>query len=747
MGRVTTRYNYKDLVPTGLAFSGVEITDAGSDTFYFTDLHAILADGFSLNTQADGLGTDITGFELSEENETLTKVYGKTVYEKITITDPTYQTGTIYATGFYSGDVNFAEYYNDLQGQIDALASGTSAVLIGSLHWFPVYEDLSAYGLLSFAFDNAISQANYPALWNKIGHIYNSQHLAAGDADLSESSTMFYPTPIPGAYNRVGVPDSVEIDGTTDISSTVITLSEADVSSLKLTRGVLPTGANGVPIRVKGTIPSELDTEITYYIAFLSATTISLHTTEANAVSASSAITMTSEGTFCLTQEGIVLDDAMQAHIHTSLDRFVVWNNGDRYQIPTTDDNVDIEYPENLDWTGYAEDGSNGTPRPTNETRPKTNISFGYIKVEHVTTSGEPIGAIQYIQDWSSTSTWTPGNSITITHDWGVPFDEYTGQVFVREVGTEDKIYNITNYDIYVGASPYYYGQRLNSISGSLTTCALQVGAKEGRYVKEDGSSATVPTSGWEYKVVLTQILKVATYADTSFRKVFNITTGDNQTFTLPDASTQLTEFFIKRKGSGAGVVNFATYDSQTINGNPASSWGLKGESSITLLPVGGNWEVKDMRGFRFHVQDQKTAGTDGGTFTSGAWRTRDLNTEVKTSLFGASLSSNQITLLAGVYKISGNTPAYSVSDSKNRLYNITDNSLIFEGGGGKSHTSNVYTSNNIPFKGDCSFESTSIIELQHQCASTKTSNGFGTAMTFTVDHETYSDITIEKIG
>ena len=56
----------------------------------------------------------------------------------------------------------------DLQAQIDALASGTSATLIGSYHYFPYYEDLSAYGLLSFAFDNAVSQANYPALYAKV---------------------------------------------------------------------------------------------------------------------------------------------------------------------------------------------------------------------------------------------------------------------------------------------------------------------------------------------------------------------------------------------------------------------------------------------------------------------------------------------------------------------------------------------------------------------------------------------------
>lgn len=47
-------------------------------------------------------------------------------------------------------------------------------------------------------------------------------------------------------------------------------------------------------------------------------------------------------------------------------------------------------------------------------------------------------------------------------------------------------------------------------------------------------------------------------------------------------------------------------------------------------------------------IQDQKSSGTDGGTFTSGAWRTRTLNTTVLNTIgAGFSLSSNQFTLAA----------------------------------------------------------------------------------------------------
>src|SRR6266516_1340078 len=42
-----------------------------------------------------------------------------------------------------------------------------------------------------------------------------------------------------------------------------------------------------------------------------------------------------------------------------------------------------------------------------------------------------------------------------------------------------------------------------------------------------------------------------------------------------------------------------------------------------------------------FHVRDEKSAGTVGGTFSSGAWRTRTLNTTKTNEIGSASLSSN----------------------------------------------------------------------------------------------------------
>ena len=57
-------------------------------------------------------------------------------------------------------------------------------------------------------------------------------------------------------------------------------------------------------------------------------------------------------------------------------------------------------------------------------------------------------------------------------------------------------------------------------------------------------------------------------------------------------------------------------------------------------------------------LSDVKSAGTAGGTFTSGSWQTRTLNTEDSDTGGNCSLSSNQFTLDAGTYEINARASA-----------------------------------------------------------------------------------------
>jgi hypothetical protein len=81
-------------------------------------------------------------------------------------------------------------------------------------------------------------------------------------------------------------------------------------------------------------------------------------------------------------------------------------------------------------------------------------------------------------------------------------------------------------------------------------------------------------------------------------------------------------------------------------------------------------------------IEDQKTQGTVAQTLTSGADRTRDLNTLVYNRNSLVSLSSNQFTLPAGTWEIEWEAP-YNPSNSGNcqsLLYNVTDASEVKRG-------------------------------------------------------------------
>lgn len=140
---------------------------------------------------------------------------------------------------------------------------------------------------------------------------------------------------------------------------------------------------------------------------------------------------------------------------------------------------------------------------------------------------------------------------------------------------------------------------------------------------------------------------------------------------------------------------------------------------------------------------DVKSTGTDGGTFTSGAWQTRVLNT-TDNSQSWATLSSNQITLDAGTYLVEGSAPAFIVNQHKTRFQNITDTSTPVLGTGERS-TLVTGSQSRSQVLGTFTIGSSKTFELQHQCASTEGGDGFGLSSGFSVN-ETYSLVKITKL-
>lgn len=123
-------------------------------------------------------------------------------------------------------------------------------------------------------------------------------------------------------------------------------------------------------------------------------------------------------------------------------------------------------------------------------------------------------------------------------------------------------------------------------------------------------------------------------------------------------------------------------------------------------------------------IRDEKANNTTGGNFVLGAWRTRDLNTEVIDTGNYATLAGNQITLSAGTYRIRAKCPAYQVGSHQCRLQNISDGTTIALGTTEATAAADaVTTSSWLDYR--FTLATAKILEMQHQCTATD-ADGFG---------------------
>jgi len=149
------------------------------------------------------------------------------------------------------------------------------------------------------------------------------------------------------------------------------------------------------------------------------------------------------------------------------------------------------------------------------------------------------------------------------------------------------------------------------------------------------------------------------------------------------------------------------------------------------------------------YLRDEQTAGTAAGAFTSGAWRTRDINTVAVNRIAGASIASNQVTLPAGTYRVKGSAPTFDGAvdvgtHHRARLYDTTGSAVLAIGQGG-AHDGTTARDRTLSdlITGEFTLSIQSVLELQHW---TTASIQFGNAMNIDSLNEVYSEIEIWKL-
>ena len=139
-----------------------------------------------------------------------------------------------------------------------------------------------------------------------------------------------------------------------------------------------------------------------------------------------------------------------------------------------------------------------------------------------------------------------------------------------------------------------------------------------------------------------------------------------------------------------------------------------------------GNWIV---------LEDQKAVHTPGGTFSSGSWVTRDLNTEVSDPNNNCSLASNEFTLSEGNYGLLiASAPAFYVHRHQIRLYRVSpspDNVALGSLAYSSATLGNHSQTRSFIFFVIGTLANDTTFRVEHRCQTTKTDNGLGISSTW----------------
>ena len=143
-------------------------------------------------------------------------------------------------------------------------------------------------------------------------------------------------------------------------------------------------------------------------------------------------------------------------------------------------------------------------------------------------------------------------------------------------------------------------------------------------------------------------------------------------------------------------------------------------------------------------ICDEKAQNAHAGTFTAGAWQTRDLNTEIADLDGIVSISSNQFTLGAGSYLIEASAPAFDCDRHQLRIYNATTSTVVQYGT--NCHQDDTDSTQTIaPVVGRVTITGDTAFEIQHRCSLTKATHGLGLANDFVGGVSIYTVVKIYK--
>jgi len=290
----------------------------------------------------------------------------------------------------------------------------------------------------------------------------------------------------------------------------------------------------------------------------------------------------------------------------------------------------------------------------------------------------------------------------------------------------------------------YSDGQRVNAANqnmGGYKLTGLAAGSSAGDSVRyeqlPEGRNLTGGLNG-----------KLTTVASANYPDVFATTVGNMIDYT----GTVMCFGFAAAPQAGAervlicaGAATFAPTVDFILDGFPAGTvyTAKPGDKVIVRAVTTTQFRatVQPVAGAVTYLlfQEQAASGTAGGTFTSGAWRTRGLNTETVDDFGFGTLGAGQVTLQPGTYRFRGIAAGYYVNRHQTRLQNITAGTTIASGMTAYSPAVAGASQTVSEVAGRFAIGSAAVFELQHRAETTEAMNGLGIAASFGT--EVYSQL------
>jgi hypothetical protein len=210
---------------------------------------------------------------------------------------------------------------------------------------------------------------------------------------------------------------------------------------------------------------------------------------------------------------------------------------------------------------------------------------------------------------------------------------------------------------------------------------------------------------------------------DSGTTDFYNYLSNTRDVGMLNNSYNETTGILFLDAGTASNTAVTAHFLSQFVDGFATSGYlVINASRSLPLLAVPVPLTA--------YLKDVKPSGTAGGTFTSGAWQTRTLNT-VQGDGSIVSLSANQFTLGPGKYEREASAPAFRVNNHQLKLRNITLGADLYTGTMTFSGADGNFCTSVSLVNGVLNLNEATTFQVQHRCSTTKTTDGFGFAAGF----------------